>query len=158
MVGYLQLRACFSKTLSKKNLVPTDKIFVAFSLCSSQNKLKTKGYEDQRQKSKNNIRVALCQKTAGKKHLTFQKWHNFEQVAKMAILQRLQQNKWSQMVYTGTEPKNTKNKQKLPFKTKQKNQVDLRLNLYLSSLDLFQVKFVHGRARKRPNNNENQKF
>ena len=25
--------------------------------------------------------------------------------------------KWSQMVYAGTEPQNTKNKQKLPFKT-----------------------------------------
>ena len=59
------------------NLVPTYKFFVAFSLRSSQNKLKTKGYEEQRQKSKNNIRVALCHKTALKKNLTFQKWHNF---------------------------------------------------------------------------------
>ena len=60
-----------------RNLVPTYNIFVAFSLYTSQNKLKTKGYEEQRQKSKNNIRVALCQKTAGKKDLTFQKWENF---------------------------------------------------------------------------------
>ena len=61
-----------------------------FFVCIA-NKLKTKGYEDK--KSKNNIRVALFQKTAGKKHLTFQKWHNFQKVAKMATLQRLQQNK-----------------------------------------------------------------
>ena len=69
-------RGVFQSALIKKkkkkkrighNLVPTYKIFVAFSLCASQNKLKAKGYEEQRQISKNNIRVALCQKTAGKK-------------------------------------------------------------------------------------------
>ena len=34
------------------NLVPTYKIFVAFSLCTPQNKLKTKGYEEQRRRTK----------------------------------------------------------------------------------------------------------
>ena len=45
------------------NLVTTYKIFVVFSLCSPQKKLKTKDHEEQIQKRKNNIRVAPCQKT-----------------------------------------------------------------------------------------------
>ena len=28
-------------------------------------------------KARTTLGVALCQKTAGKKHLAFQKWHNF---------------------------------------------------------------------------------
>ena len=55
-----------------------------------------KQIKNKRQKSKNNIRVALRQKTAGKKRLIFQKFGH----------------KWS---IPRTEPQNTKNIQKLPF-------------------------------------------
>ena len=93
------------------NLVPTHKMFVAFSLCTSQNELKTKGYEVQRQ-SMNNIRVALCRKTAGKKHPEFQKCHFLiggknGHFAKAIAKQN--GHKWSQMVSTGTDPQNTNN-------------------------------------------------
>ena len=98
------------------NLVPTYKIFVAFSLCTSQNKLKTKGYEEQRQKSKNNIRVALCQKTAGKNTSHSKNGTIFKRWQKWPFCKGYSKAKWSQMVYTGTEPQNTKNIQKLPFK------------------------------------------
>ena len=57
--------------------MPICKIYVAFSLRTSQNKLKTKGYEEQGQKSKNNIRVALSQKTAGKERPEIQRMAQF---------------------------------------------------------------------------------
>ena len=57
--------------------MPICKIYVAFSLRTSQNKLKTKGYEEQGQKSKNNIRVALSQKTAGKERPEIQRIAQF---------------------------------------------------------------------------------
>ena len=64
-------------------------------MCTSQNK----GYEEQRQKRKNNIRVALCQKTARKKHLTFQQC----QFLLGGKIGHFEKAKWSQMVYTGTD-------------------------------------------------------
>ena len=52
----------------------------------------------------------------GRKHLTLQKWHSFKKWQKLPFCKGYSKAKWSQMVYTGTEPQNTKNIQKLPFK------------------------------------------
>ena len=72
---FFQARLLQKKKRIGHNLVHTCKIFVASSLCTLKSKLKTKGYEEQRKNSKNNIRVALCEKTVRKKkHLTLQKW------------------------------------------------------------------------------------
>ena len=101
------------------NLVPTNKIFVAFSLCSSQNKLKTKGYEGQRQKARTTLESHYARKRPGK---------NTSHSKNGMILKRWQKwpfckgyskangRKWSQMVYTGAEPKNTKTNRNYPLK------------------------------------------
>ena len=59
-----------------------------YNLCTSQNKLKKK-----RQKKQEQHQSRTMSENGREKHLRFQKWHNFQKVAKMAILQRLWQSK-----------------------------------------------------------------
>ena len=74
------------------NLAPTYKIFVAFSMCTSQNTLKTKDTKQEQHHCR-----TMLGKRPGKKHLTvalcqengWEKTPHIPKMAKMAILQKL---------------------------------------------------------------------
>ena len=77
-----------------------------------------KQIEHKSQKSKNNTRVALCHETAEKKTPHIPKMAQFLKGGKNGHFTKAiaKQTGHKCMVYTGTEPPNTKNIQKLPFK------------------------------------------
>ena len=90
-------------------LVPSYKIFVAFSLCTSQKKLKR--IDKKGRSEPHYARKQPGKNTSDSKNCTiFKRWH------KCPFCKGYSKAKWPQMVYTGTEPQNTKNIQKLPFK------------------------------------------
>ena len=103
------------------NLVPTYKIFVAFSLCTPQNKLKTKGYEEQRRRTKTKNQEQNHSRTMpenGREENTSHSKNGtiFKRWQKWPFCKGYGKAKWSQMVYAGTERPKTKYTQKLPFK------------------------------------------
>ena len=114
---YMLVRVVFfqAHSLKKKktqighNLVPIYKIFVAFSSCTSQNKRlsRTKTKKARTTLESHYARKRLGKNTSHSKNDTilnrWQKWPCCKGYGKA---------KWSQMVYTGTEPKNAKNIQK----------------------------------------------
>ena len=86
------------------NLVPTYNIFVAFSLYTSQNKLKTKGSEEQRQKSKNNILEShYARKRPGKKTSHSKNGKIFRRWQKWPFCKGYSDAKSSRMTYLGDE-------------------------------------------------------
>ena len=91
------------------NLMPTYIIFVSFSLCTSPNKLKTKD-----KKAWTILESHYMPENGREKPLHIpkmaQKWQ------KWPFCRGYSKAKWSQMFYTGTEPQNTKNMQKLSSK------------------------------------------
>ena len=100
--------------LKKKNYNKTDRPQPGahlYNLCRIFFLCIAKQIEHKRQKSKNNIRVALYARKRPGENTSHSK--NGTKVAKMAILRRLYQSK---MVYTGTDPQNTENIQKLSSK------------------------------------------
>ena len=90
---YFSKHTYWKKKKIGHNLVPTYKIFVVFSLCSSQKKLKTKHYEQQLQKRKNNIRLAPCRKTG----TVYKRWE------KSSFSKGYSKAKWSKMINTRTK-------------------------------------------------------
>ena len=97
--------------------MPTYKIFVAFSLCASQNKLKTRVYYEQRRKSKNNIRVALCQKTAGENTPHSKNGTIFKRWQKWPFCKGFSRAKSSKLTYLVAESRGSKIMQKMTVNT-----------------------------------------
>ena len=89
-------------------MVPTHKMFVAFSLCSSQNELKTKGYEN-KDKARTTLESYYAGKRPGKNTPNSKNVTVFNRWQKWPFCKGYSKAKWSQMVSTGTDPQNTKN-------------------------------------------------